>query len=250
MSSTPGLVASFERLSFVDGPGSRFVLFLQGCNFDCTACHNPSTIALAPPPGVAEEMTVGRMADIIRETAPFLSGVTVTGGEPTLQLDFLIDLFEEIKSDPEMGHLTTLVDTNGTLPPAHWERLAPVMDGAMVDLKACAPGLHLELTGKGNTAVKESIRWLYSRGRLTEVRLLVVEGVTDDETELDSWAGFISSVGRDIPVRLMGFRRLGVREPALAWAETTDAALHRVKRRLNDLGLESVITGLSVPEPV
>lgn len=240
MSSTRGLVASTVPLSVVDGPGSRFVLFMQGCNFDCTACHNPSTIELHPGPEVARQRSVSDVLEEIRRSAPFLSGVTVTGGEPTLQLDFLIELFGAIKADPDLSRLTILVDTNGTLPPAHWERLAPMIDGAMVDLKAFSPELHLELTGKGNHAVMESIRWLHAHAKLTEVRLLVIEGVTDDPDELKAWAGFVGGVNPGIRVRLMGFRHLGTRGGARVWDETTDEVLERTADILRNHGLTEV----------
>ncbi len=285
MSSTRGLVASTVPFSAVDGPGSRFVLFLQGCNFECVACHNPSTINLCDSCGICvgecphialeiiegglvfhpglcdgcnlcvlacptdaspivEYRTVEEIAAGLADIAGFISGITVTGGEPTMQLDFLIDLFATVKSDPALSHLTTLVDTNGTLAPAEWERLAPVLDGAMVDLKAFSEELHRELTGQGNREVKESIRWLAGHGKLAEVRLLVIEGVTDDPEELEAWAGFVEQIDPEVPVRLMGFRHLGTRETAKRWPETTDQGLERVERILLDAGLTTVSAGL------
>jgi YjjW family glycine radical enzyme activase len=258
------------------------VVFLQGCNFDCVACHNPSTINVCDscavcvdqcPPGaltvsaglivfdldacdgcdlclgvcpvdsspMVREMLVADIVGEIRPHAAFLSGVTATGGEPTLQLDFLVALFDSIKADPDLRHLTTLVDTNGTLAIEGWERLAPVLDGAMVDLKAGTARLHRQLTGHGDAAVRASIRWLHDHEKLAEVRLLVVEGVTDTEAELHAWAAFVGGLGADIPVRLMAFRHQGTRPQARSWPETSTAALDRVERRLADYGLTSVV---------
>lgn len=275
-------IAGVVRSSAVDGPGNRYVLFLQGCNFDCTACHNPTTIgrcdacgacvptcphgALSfPAPGVVAYDTascdhcraciavcpidadaairvapVTTVLDEIRPLAPFLSGITVTGGEPTIQADALAALFAALKADPDLGHLTTLVDTNGTLPPHRWSRLLPVLDGAMVDLKAASADLHQRLTGHDNTQVKETIRFLSSVGKLTEVRLLVVEGVTDTDDELDAWAVFVASVDPDVPVRLMAFRHTGTREKARAWPETTPEAVERVREHLTARGLTGI----------
>jgi len=280
-SPTRGLVASSLRSSLVDGPGHRHVLFLQGCNFDCLACHNPSTIAVCDDCGVcvagcpldalsvsggrvvfhldrcdgcdicirvcpsnsspmAQETTVEEILEPLRADAPFLSGITVTGGEPTLQVDFLVELFEAIKSDPDLSRLTTLVDTNGTLSPEGWKRLAPVLDGAMVDLKAGNPGLHRTLTGQEMDPVLVSIRWLHGHGLLAEVRLLVVEGVTDTDEELDAWASFVGGVSTSIPVRLMRFRHEGTRPAARAWPETSEEALVRVRDHLAAAGLTQV----------
>lgn len=238
MSSTRGLVASTQAFSAVDGPGSRFVLFMQGCNFDCLTCHNPSTIDRDPTdvPGVETE-TVDQVIECLHQAAPFVSGITVTGGEPTLQLDFLVELFTTIRTDPQLGHLTTLVDTNGTLSVEGWRRLAPVMDGAMVDLKAATPELHRRLTRAGNGRVRESIRWLSEHGKLVEVRLLVIEGVTDTPEELEAWARFVLSVSPDIPVRVLGFRHQGARAEALIWPETSPETLAGVGETLRRHGL-------------
>jgi pyruvate-formate lyase-activating enzyme len=176
----------------------------------------------------------------IRQHAAFLSGVTVTGGEPTLQLDYVIELFDTIKSDPYLARLTTLVDTNGTLPIEGWERLSPVLDGAMVDLKAGTAALHRRLTGHGYAEVKESIRWLHEHGKLAELRLLVVEGVTDTAAEVDAWADFAVSVGTEVPVRLMTFRHEGTRSCARSWPETSQEAVARVSSRLAASGLTAV----------
>lgn len=239
------LVAGFARSSVVDGPGNRFVLFLQGCNFDCTACHNPSTIGRGDEadPSAAQH-SVDDLLSEIRRLAPFLSGITVTGGEPTLQLGGLVALFGAVKGDDELQYLSTLLDTNGTLSKPGWDRLLPVLDGAMVDLKAADPSLHHDLTGAANARVKSSIRYLAERGKLAEVRLLVIEGVTDTDDELERWARFVTSVDPDVPVRLMAFRRAGTRPEAWRWPETSTASVDSVRDRLTALGL----TGLNRPE--
>lgn len=275
-------IAGVVRSSAVDGPGNRYVLFLQGCNFDCTACHNPTTIgrcdacgacvpvcphgALSfPAPGVVaydaascdrckvcvtvcpidadpaiRVAAVETVVEEIRPLAPFLSGITVTGGEPTMQADALAALFAALKSDATLGHLTTLVDTNGTLPPTRWKPLLPVMDGAMVDLKAATSDLHQRMTGHDNAQVKETIRFLSDADKLAEVRLLVVEGVTDTPSHLEAWAEFVAGVNPSVPVRVMAFRHAGTRDRARLWPETTPEAVERVRVRLTELGLTGV----------
>lgn len=290
MSSTRGLVASTLRSSVVDGPGNRYVVFLQGCNFDCVACHNPSTINLCDScavcveecpvyaldvaegrvvfePGLCDgcdlcllvcptssspmavERTVDEVVAELRMLRGFISGITVTGGEPTRQLEFLVDLFTAIKQDPMLRDLETLVDTNGTLPVPGWRRLEPGLDGAMVDLKAASPGLHLRLTGSGNAEVKQSIRWLSRHGLLAEVRLLVIEGVTDDPNELADWAAFVRSVDPATPVRLLAFRHVGTRAAARVWPETGQEALERAAEVLRAHGLQTVSSGLGAAAP-
>lgn len=267
-------VAGIVRSSVVDGPGHRWVAFLQGCNFDCTACHNPSTIGRCdacgacvpvcphgaltfPSPGVVgfdaascdrcracvavcpihadPAIRVAAVADLVEEIrplAPFLSGITLSGGEPTTQFDGVLALLTALKADPDLRRLTTLVDSNGTLPVERWRRLLPVLDGAMIDLKAGSDGLHRLLTGHPSDAVRDSIRFLAAAGRLTEVRLLVVEGVTDSAAELDDWAGFVAAASPGVTVRLMAFRHQGTRERARVWPETGLAAVERVREHL------------------
>lgn len=277
-------IATTLRSSAVDGPGNRYVLFLQGCNFNCIACHNPTTIgrcdacgtcvnvcphgALSfPAPGVVgyeqgrcdqcracvtlcpidadpaiRVVPAEVVVDEIREVAAFLTGVTVTGGEPTMQLDGLVELFAAIRTDPILQRLSTLVDSNGTLPPRGWKRLLPVMDGAMIDLKAASTDLHERLTGHDHDAVRESIRFLAAAGKLSEVRMLVIEGVTDTDDELAAWADFVIGVDPQTPVRVMPFRHQGTRPQAQAWLETTPEAVARVRDRFTELGLNAIDT--------
>jgi pyruvate formate lyase activating enzyme len=278
-------VAGVERSSMVDGPGNRYVLFLQGCNFDCVACHNPSTIgrcdgcdgcgvcvevcphaALTVPVAGAVAfdadacdqcgdcragcpldadptislMTVDDVVADLRRVAAYLNGITVTGGEPTLQLDALVALFARLRADPILSRLTTLVDTNGSLDAAGWRRLIPVLDGAMVDLKAGTPELHRRLARHEQQPVIDSIHLLRRARKLTEVRLLVIEGVTDTPEELEAWASVVASVDRAVPVRLNAFRHTGTRRQARDWPETSSGALERVADSLRSLGLTRV----------
>ena len=220
MSPALGLLADVVPFSWVDGPGNRYVLFLQGCNFGCTACHNPHTIPLATPR--ARVVSVPQMLDDVRRVRRFLSGVTVSGGEATLQPDFIHDLFAGLKDDPELGDLTTFVDTNGSASREVWDLLLPVTDGVMVDLKALDPGLHLELTGVGNDEVLATIRHAAARARLYEVRLLLVPGINDSAEQLQRTADWLLSVDPALRLKVIGFRRHGARAAAQRWPEATD----------------------------
>jgi pyruvate-formate lyase-activating enzyme len=221
VSPAPGLLADVVPFSWVDGPGNRYVLFLQGCNFACTGCHNPHTIPLATPR--ARMVTVDEVVDHIRTTHRFLSGVTVSGGEATLQPGFVGDLFAALRSDPDLAHLTTFIDTNGSAPREVWDRLLPVTDGTMVDLKAFDPEAHLRLTGTTNTTVLTSIRHLAGRGKLYEVRLLLVPSMNDSAEQLRETADWLLSVDPLVRVKVIAFRRHGVRAAARSWPEATPA---------------------------
>ena len=219
MSPGLGLLADVVPFSWVDGPGNRYVLFLQGCNFACTACHNPQTIPLAT--SRARMVTVDQVLSEVHRTHRFLSGVTVSGGEATLQPRFVGDLFAAVKSDPQLAHLTTFIDTNGSAPREVWDRLLPVTDGTMVDLKAFDPEVHFRLTGTSNTGVLTSIRHLAGRGKLYEVRLLLVPGINDSAAQLRETADWLLSVDPLVRIKVIAFRRHGVRASARTWPEAT-----------------------------
>ncbi len=221
-----GFVAQTIPFSCVDGPGNRFVVFMQGCNFDCLACHNPQTIpGHAPVDGHGpRHMSVEHLMVELRRAAPFISGVTVSGGESTQQPEFLEALFTAIKRDEMLSRLTCLVDSNGACDPAVWDRLAPVMDGVMVDLKCLDPEIHEAMTRQPNDAVLASIRCLARIGLLEEVRLLIVAGSNDAHELLERTANWLAEVDPAMRIKIIGFRPHSVRphDPPLV-APTPDA---------------------------
>ena len=240
MSSTPARIADVIPFSWVDGPGNRFVVFVQGCPFDCLACHNPETI---PPRGPAcRELSVPALLAQIRVAEPYLQGVTVSGGEATAQWRFVRDLFTAIRSDDRLARLTTYVDTNGHALPRVWDELVPVTDGFMVDLKALDPDVHERLTGRSNRLVLDAIPYLHRRGRLAEVRLLLVPGFNDSDDQLARTAAWLAGLDPDLRVVVIGFRRHGVRP---AWAHLPEAGpelLTRSAAVLAAAGLRTVVT--------
>ncbi len=226
-SPTTGFVADTVSFSNVDGPGNRFVVFLQGCNFDCVACHNPQTIpGHGPVEGFhPEHLTVDDVLEQIRHAAPFISGITVSGGEATRQESFVWQLFEAVKADPELAHLTCFLDSNGACALRVWDRLSPVLDGAMIDLKCLDPVIHEQMTGVINAPVLASIRHVRRLGLLYEVRLLLVAGVNDDPTLLRATGAWLAAIDPSMRLKVIGFRAHGVRPHDPPLVEPTPAAL-------------------------
>lgn len=283
MSTVRGHLNNSIRFSAVDGPGNRFVLFLQGCNFDCVNCHNPYTIAECNSCGLCVEpcpedalfltdgplvvvdrakctecgicievcpydstplsrwVSVTEMVEEIRTVSGFISGITVSGGEATLQGEFVAALFAALKADSGLGHLTTFVDSNGAASREVWDRLLPVMDGAMIDLKAFDGVTHELLTAHRNQVVLDSIRYLADRGRLYEVRLLVIPGYTDDPNTLAATAAWLRSVQEGMRIKLIGYRGHGVRIESEHLTEPTAAAMR---------DLAAIVTSAGLPDPV
>jgi len=215
-----GLLADVVPFSWVDGPGNRFAVFLQGCNLDCLACHNPHTMPLRTPR--AREVTVDDLMEQVRPLAPYLSGVTVSGGEATLQAPFVAAWFDALREDPATASLTRFVDSNGCADDAVWDLLLPRTEGVMLDLKSLDLGIHLELTGSSNFQVLASIDRLAREKRLAEVRLLVVPGHNDDEALLRRTGAYLADRAPGVPVKVIGFRPHGVRAAARSIPAPTD----------------------------
>ena len=278
-----GLVSDTLASSFVDGPGHRFVVFMQGCDFDCVACHNPYTIHVCHHCGEcvdacrsgalrfdgvtvhydaglcshcddciracsydstpkAQSVSTTALVERVRAVAPYLSGVTVSGGEATLQAPFVRAFFARLAADPELARLSRFVDSNGGASDEVWDALEPVMDGAMIDLKAFDDELHHRLTGVGNAAVLRTIERLAARGTLYEVRLLLMPGSNDDPELLAHTARFLAGVDPQLRVKLIGFRRHGTRAPARLLDEPTADAMRGYEALVRAAGLERVTT--------
>jgi len=212
-SPTTGFVADTVPFSNVDGPGNRFVVFLQGCNFNCVACHNPQTIpGHGPVEGFhPQHLEVGDVVAQIRQAAPFISGVTASGGEATGQESFVWQLFEALKADTELAELTCFVDSNGACALRVWDRLAPLLDGVMIDLKCLDPVIHEQMTGVANAPVLASIRHLQKLGLLYEVRLLFLSGVNDDPALVRATGEWLAAVDPTMRLKVIGFRSHGTR---------------------------------------
>ncbi|PJC93870.1 YjjW family glycine radical enzyme activase [Aeromonas lusitana] len=180
-------------------------------------------------------MSVAEVLAELRRYGPLLSGVTVSGGEATTQLPFVVALFTLIKADPELVRLSCLLDSNGSLSLAGWQRLLPVLDGAMLDLKGWRDEVHRALTGYDRERVLASLQLLARCGKLAELRLLQVPGRTDFVDEggrLDAGlCAFLQSLG-PISIRLNGFRHHGVRGGALSWQEAGMEELQRLAKAL------------------
>ena len=185
----------------------------------CDRCLDACPRSASPK---THQMSVAEVLALLRRYGPLLTGITVSGGEATTQLPFVVALFAAIKAAPDLAHLTCLLDSNGSLGEAGWQRLLPVLDGAMIDLKGWRDSVHHALTGQGRERVLASLQLLARVGKLAELRLLHVPGRTDfidADGKLEAGlVSFLQSLG-PVPIRLNGFRHHGVRGEALAWQE-------------------------------
>ena len=152
----------------------------------------------------------------------------------------VVAVFTAIKNDPQLCHLTCLVDSNGMLSETGWEKLLPVCDGAMLDLKAWGSECHQQLTGRDNQQIKRSICLLAERGKLAELRLLVIPGQVDYLQHIEELAALIKGLG-DVPVRLNAFHAHGVYGEAQSWPSATPEDVEQLADALRERGVSRLI---------
>jgi pyruvate formate lyase activating enzyme len=232
-------LAGTAPFSALDGPGNRYVLFLQGCGWDCLSCHNSCSIPIRPP--LMKLTSIEEVLAGIRDVVPFLTGVTVTGGEATLQDGFVRELFTELAADPATARLSRFVDSNGDADLRVWQALAPVTDGVMLDLKALDDEMHVILTGHSNRRVLASIVDLARRRLLHEVRLLFVPGLNDSPDTIEQTARWLLAIDPDVRVRVIGFRREGTRPCARDLLEPTEDDVAGYRSQLVEAGVRHLV---------
>ena len=235
-----GYIHSKESFGTVDGPGIRYVLFLQGCPMRCLYCHNPDTWEI----GRGEQIDVEEIISDYKKNSSFYKngGITVTGGEPLLQTDFLIKLFKLAKKN----NIHTCIDTSGitysSTNQAYIEKLDELMkytDLIMLDIKHIDAEHHKELTGKDNKSILDFARYVDSKNIPIWIRHVVVEGYTDDPKYLYQLGRFIGTIKNlnaldVLPYHSMGaskYQTLGIPYPlehlkALDKSEATKAKKH------------------------
>ena len=178
-------------------------------------------------------MSVDDVLAQIRQSMPYISGITVSGGEATVQAEFVLELFKAFKSQKEFEGLTTFIDSNGNTPQDIWNQLALYTDGVMLDLKALDDEKHIELTGSSNDEVLESIKYLDSIQKLYEVRLLLVPGHNDSDKQLIDTAVWLREINPQMRIKINAFKTHGVRARAREWPEVSEEDLARYKEIVN-----------------
>lgn len=180
-----GRIHSIETFGLVDGPGVRYVVFLQGCRMRCQYCHNPETWAMdAGEEQTAEE--VFRKAYRYHNYWKKNGGITVSGGEPLLQTEFVMELFTLAKGKG----VHTVLDTSGNPFTREepffdsFQRLMEVTDLVMLDMKELDTRRHRDLTGQDNQNILDMADLLSGQGKEMWIRHVLVPGLTDDETGL------------------------------------------------------------------
>ena len=205
-----GRIHSFESFGTVDGPGVRFVVFLQGCPLRCLYCHNPDTWQAG-----GTEYTAADVADRVMRCKSYFGekgGVTVSGGEPLLQIEFVIELFQILKKKG----ISTCVDTSGITfdesNPAcveQFDRLLALTDLVMLDIKHIDDEAHKALTGMSNVRPLALAKYLSDKGVRTWIRYVLVPTKTDDDAAMHRLKAFVDTLPMVEKVEVLPYHTMG-----------------------------------------
>lgn len=206
-----GFIHSTESFGTVDGPGVRFVIFLQGCPMRCKYCHNPDTWKM-------NSGSVRSAQSLIQEyerNAAFYTkgGITVTGGEALMQIDFLLELFTLAKQKK----IHTCLDTSGiTYRPGEssynqkLDQLMEVTDLVMLDIKHIDQEGHKALTGHDNAGILAFAKYLETKHIPVWIRHVVVPGITDDPGQLSRLGAFLGTLSNVKALDVLPYHIMGV----------------------------------------
>ncbi len=206
-----GYIHSQESFGTVDGPGIRYVVFFQGCPMRCQYCHNPDTWEVKK----GTEVTAEEIIKNYNKNRSFYQkgGLTVTGGEPLLQIDFLLELFKAAKEEK----IHTCIDTSGiTYRPENsnylkkLEELMKYTDLVMLDIKQIDPEKHKKLTGQENQGILAFAKYLEEKKIPLWIRHVVVPGISDDREDLKNLGRFIGSLKNLKALDVLPYHTMGV----------------------------------------
>ena len=199
-------VHSFESFGTVDGPGIRYVIFLQGCHLRCKYCHNRDTWDIKG----GSYKSLDEIFEQIKRYKPYFKssngGVTVTGGEPLLQVKFLIELFKNLKK----AGIHTCIDTSGMVNLTEDVRkLLKLTDLVLLDIKHINSEKCKELTGHDNKKELEFARYLSQNGIPIWIRQVIVPGITDDEKDIITLKEFVKKLKTVEKVEFLPYHTVG-----------------------------------------
>lgn len=190
-----GLIHQIETFGSVDGPGIRFVIFTKGCPLRCKFCHNPDTWEMT---GGEERTAQDLIAQALRYK-PYWGkdgGITVSGGEPLVQLDFLLELFKEAKK----SGINTVIDTSAAPFTRNepffpkFNELLKYTDLLLVDIKHIDNDEHIKLTGAPNTNILDMLGYLSDINKPIWIRHVLVPGISDKTEYLERTRDFIRTL--------------------------------------------------------
>lgn len=207
-----GYVHSIETFGTVDGPGTRYVVFVQGCPMRCKYCHNPDTWQ----PNIGEMKDTDEILKDYNSYKEFYGnggGLTITGGEPLLQIDFITELYEKAKAKG----IHTCLDTSGIVFNENnkalmekFDRLMKSVDLVLLDIKHIDPEQHKELTNQPNDQILAFAKYLDKKNITVWIRHVVVPGITYNEEYLTRLGEFLGTLNNVKALDVLPYHTMGV----------------------------------------
>ncbi|UUV18242.1 pyruvate formate-lyase-activating protein [Fusobacteria bacterium ZRK30] len=237
-----GKLHSFESCGTVDGPGIRFIVFTQGCPLRCKYCHNPDTWDLKD---AKYERSIDFTINEIKKYKPFFrngGGLTVTGGEPFVQINYIEALFKRAKEEG----IHTAVDTSGYIFNDRVKEVLEYVDLVLLDIKSINPDTYKNLTGVELENTLKFAEYLNSIGKPVWIRHVVVPGITDKKENLEKLANYVSKLKNVEKVELLPFHQLGTHKweemnleyPLKDVKEPTASEMKEARQIFRDKGIE------------
>jgi len=211
MSELRSFIHSVESFGSVDGPGIRFILFTQGCRLRCQYCHNPDSWKMKDGKSMSTSEVMAHLLKYKEFFDTSGGGITVSGGEPLLQMPYLLELFKECKKHG----IHTNIDTSGDVLLTTERRrqqlldLLEYTDMVMLDIKLMDAEGHKRLAGKTNEHILELGRFISETGTPMWIRRVLVPGLTDDEQDLRATAEYISTLKSVEKVEVLPYHSMG-----------------------------------------
>lgn len=200
-----GYAHSYETSSRYDGPGVRVVLFLSGCLLRCTYCHNPDTWHLKDGTYVSADHVIGRLAGFAPALKAMDGGLTISGGEPMVQLAFTRRILAGAK---DLG-LHTAIETSGYLGARVDDRFLSCLDLVLLDIKSSNPETYRQATGRDLEPTLRFAERLAAIGKPVWVRFTLVPGLTDEPSNVEGVAKFVAPLRNVEWVEVQPFHQLG-----------------------------------------
>ncbi|MDY6940071.1 MAG: pyruvate formate-lyase-activating protein [Cyanobacteriota bacterium] len=202
---TTGRIHSVETCGTVDGPGIRFVIFTQGCPLRCLYCHNPD----CRHPTGGKETTVEALIEQIQKYRSYMAfsggGVTVTGGEPLMQPQFVLEIFRQCR---ELG-IHTALDTSGYVNLEVAKPVLEMVDLVLLDIKSFNPETYRQVTSVSLEPTLNFARYLSAIGKKTWIRFVLVPGLTNAPENIHGLAEFVSTLKTVDRVEILPFHKMG-----------------------------------------
>lgn len=198
-----GFIHSFQSLGAIDGPGIRFVVFTQGCNLRCGCCHNPDTWKIGDGTEYSAEEVVKRAARY-KEYFGTEGGITVSGGEPLLQADFVREIFELCHKEG----INTCLDTSGSIMNDSVKALLKETDKVLLDIKYTCDSLYKEHAGCGLQRVLDFLDYLNSENISVTLRQVIIPSLNDNEKNILSLKEIASTHKCVDKTELLAFRKI------------------------------------------